>query len=160
MSLFCFRHIDYNVEEHLCTGNEIGFLGEFLRVVADTVDARHEDHRGRADTRQHLRILTGTGGHAAAAVTVLGGVLLNQLADAVIEQHWLKAAQALGGNLHVVGLFQLCEVIRQRLFFLTQLGLIRIADIDREYLLGRNNIDSVRLKRDAARGADRAAARQ
>src|SRR5512146_2238838 len=60
--------LEHRVQQHVGPGREVGRLRVLGRVVADALDRRHEDHRGRADARQHLRVVAGAGGHWAARV--------------------------------------------------------------------------------------------
>ena len=62
----------------------IGVLG---RVVADAADARREDHRRRADPRQHLRVVAGARRQAVRRVAEPLRGLLDEQHGVGIERH-------------------------------------------------------------------------
>jgi hypothetical protein len=59
-SAFGGREASHDDEQHVGTGHQVQGLGVLARVVADPADAGHEDHRGRTDASQHLRVVAGS----------------------------------------------------------------------------------------------------
>src|SRR5258706_15905463 len=56
------RHIKQDVGP----GNQVGLVSVFVWTMTDSAAAGHEDHGGWADPRDHLRVMSRAGGHAAA----------------------------------------------------------------------------------------------
>ena len=58
-------HLTYNIQEDICSCYAVRIRCVLSGIVADALDARHKNHRGRTDARHHLGILASAGSHAA-----------------------------------------------------------------------------------------------
>src|SRR5262249_59598929 len=60
------REPQHRIEQHRGASLEVLGRGIFLHIVAQSADARHEDHARRAEPCHHLRVVAGAGEKPAA----------------------------------------------------------------------------------------------
>ena len=76
--LSAFGQSEHGLQKDVGANLKMLRLGELARIVADTSDARHEDHCGGTDLRHHLGIVAGARSHSldwqrAGGAVDLGG---------------------------------------------------------------------------------------
>src|SRR6185369_12501979 len=128
-SSICER--EQRVQQHVGAGLEIRQRGEFLDVVADAADARNEDHPGRTNAGQHLRVVPGAAGQAAHRMAEAASGRFDEIDDGRIECHRLEACQRPVSQRHAFGCRDLAGEFVQALFRLLQPRFVGIAQIDR-----------------------------
>ena len=87
-----------HVEQDVGAGGEIGGVGVLVTLWLMPVDARHEDHPGRAHPGQHLGVVTGARRQPHRRVPEAGGGALHQVDDAVVERRPARSGRASGSS--------------------------------------------------------------
>ena len=126
----CAELVEYDVEQYVGAGLEVGRFGVLGDVVAQPSDARREDHRGRTEPGQHLGVVAGAARHPARGVAESPGRRLDEVDHVGIEVDRLEAGQrarstvtpSLGGD-------PLDELV-QPPFRLGQRRLVGVAQVD------------------------------
>src|SRR5260370_18594677 len=81
------RHIKQDVGP----GNQVGLVSVFVWTMTDSAAAGHEDHGGRADPCDHLRVVSRAGGHAAALKASYVSGTFNETHQVAIKGNRLAA---------------------------------------------------------------------
>src|SRR5258708_28293720 len=107
----CRKRCHY-IQQDIGRGDEIGIVCMFIWAVTDSSTTGHEDHSGRAEPRDHLRVVSRARGHAAALEPASLSSTFNVTYEFTIKCDRLKANDLLGADLHIFPLRKLVQEFR------------------------------------------------
>ena len=142
------------MEQHIGAGGDVGCLRKFADIMADAADARHEDHRGRTDPREHLGIVTGAAGHASHRMPQIAGDPLDPGDQRIVEQHRREACELAMCHRQTFGFRRFRDEVVQTPFGRLQDRLVGVAQIDGETGPIGDDVDQVGPEVDGADGRD------
>src|SRR5229473_6122290 len=149
-----YRKPRHYIQQDIGPGDEIGIVCMFIWAVTDSSTTGHEDHSGRAEPRDHLRVVSRARGHAAALEPASVSSTFNETYEFTIKCDRLKANDLLGADLHIFPLRKLFQELREMFFGGAQALLVGITQIHTEDRLRGNDVDGIGVKSDGAHGSD------
>src|SRR6478735_1688585 len=150
----CAELVEYNVEQYVRAGCEVGRFGVFRDVVAQPSDTRREDHGGRTKPCQHLCVVSCTTRHSARGVAQFTGGCLDHVDHFGIEVNRIESSERAAFDGDPLGGGDPLDEVVQMPFSLGQRGLVGVAEVDGDRCGGRNDVDQIGLDIDPADGAD------